>query len=187
MNLVRGIGINDIPEPTRDIPAYKTWATMLDRCTNPKRYPKYIGCTIAPEWLHLSKFSEWYDEHHVEGWHMDKDLLIEGNREYGPKGCNFVPPNLNKFNPDKVKRCYVVHGDKFRTVISKYGKTVHVGLFDTIEEAQQAHYKAVLSYFDECCIEWGTFPQLGPVIEALRGTLSGKIKSISCTESTLKY
>lgn len=104
--LVQGIGINDYGGETHRVvngkqiipKFYKTWLGMLMRCYNSKtikRKPTYIGCTVHEEWHSLSKFKEWFDDNYIEGWALDKDLLVKGNRVYGPDTCAFLPPRIN--------------------------------------------------------------------------------------------
>ncbi|EGF0806017.1 hypothetical protein IBO29_003916 [Salmonella enterica] len=81
--------------------AYKTWGTMLQRCYDDKyqsKYPTYKGCTVCERWLcfanfdkdikHLKGFAEWSDP--VNGYSLDKDILIPNNRVYSPDACMFV-------------------------------------------------------------------------------------------------
>lgn len=32
---------------------------------------------------------------HMEGWHLDKDILLKGNKVYSPETCAFVPAKIN--------------------------------------------------------------------------------------------
>lgn len=79
---------------------YRTWANMLKRCYSKislKDNPSYIDCTVCEEWLVYENFYSWVTSvNRKEGWHLDKDLLAKGNKEYSPDTCVFLPPNLNK-------------------------------------------------------------------------------------------
>lgn len=110
MRLVCGVGVNDagcsvtsgIDGKRQKDGAYCAWASMLNRCYSPKyqrEWPTYIGVTVCEQWHRFSNFKRWYDEHYVDGWHLDKDLLTD-SREYGPSTCLFVPQWLNKFTTD---------------------------------------------------------------------------------------
>ena len=63
----------------------KAWYAMLNRCYNPlsNRAAAYKNCSVCDEWLTFSNFKRWFDEHHVEGYELDKDILVKGNRVYG--------------------------------------------------------------------------------------------------------
>lgn len=77
---------------------YNSWAGMLERCYCPKlllRHPTYRGCTVADEWLHLPTFKLWFDKNHREGFQLDKDLLVWGNKVYSAATCSYVPRSLN--------------------------------------------------------------------------------------------
>lgn len=108
MRLICGIGINDSEVPVtrthlgaeagRSI-EYRAWTNMLNRCYSEKfqeMNKSYRGVTVCEEWHRFSNFKCWHDEHYVEGWHLDKDLLTD-SREYGPSTCVFVPGWLNTF------------------------------------------------------------------------------------------
>ncbi len=100
--LVHGIGINDLDEQVyincRAIKAYDCWCQVLNRCYSIKsqiKRPTYVGCTVCDEWKYFSNFKKWHDENYREGFHLDKDILIEGNKVYSPETCVFVPQYLN--------------------------------------------------------------------------------------------
>jgi len=102
-----GLGINNLSENVylygKASKPYQTWKGMLERCYSSKchsKRPTYIGCTVAPEWLYFSNFKKWYDENYKEGFELDKDILVEGNKVYSPDTCRFVPQNINKLLND---------------------------------------------------------------------------------------
>ena len=104
MKLVYGIGINDSDSVTivngKIVTSYVCWKDMLRRCYDPKslaRAPTYIGCYVDPKWLSYATFKEWFDKNHIDGYHLDKDLLFVGNKEYSENKCVFVPSWLNSF------------------------------------------------------------------------------------------
>lgn len=79
---------------------YSTWNNMLKRCYNKKLQEKlhtYRGCTVCNEWKNFQVFAKWFEGNHVEGFHLDKDLLVNGNKVYSKKTCAFIPQELNKF------------------------------------------------------------------------------------------
>ena len=92
---------------------YAYWQRMLSRCYNEKEQQKasgraYIGCTVQDEWHNFQNFAEWAlsKEQSLfteagEIWEIDKDLLVSGNRTYGPELCTFLPPEINIFLSDK--------------------------------------------------------------------------------------
>ena len=73
---------------------YKTWRGMLERCYSDKS-PSYKGCTVCKEWHDFQNFAKWFDENYIEGYQIDKDIKIDGNRIYSPDACMFVSANEN--------------------------------------------------------------------------------------------
>lgn len=156
-NVVCGVGINDYigkvkVNGTMDV-AYTRWNNMLKRCYSIKeltRHPTYIGCTVCCEWLSFSNFKKWFDENYIEGFDLDKDILVEGNKIYSPETCRFVPHYLNSL----MCRCDAGLGElplgitkrppsKNRKINTTYSARVSDGYsghlsrnFKTIEEAQ---------------------------------------------------
>lgn len=119
--LIYGVGINDSDYVVRKhetigyvggkqkqklvwfCPYFRVWKNMLKRCYSTKcqeRQPAYKGCTVSDDWLTFSVFKKWMAAQDWEGLQLDKDLLIEGNKVYGPETCMFVTERVNKFTPD---------------------------------------------------------------------------------------
>ena len=85
---------------------YSTWSNILQRCYDKKKqekFPKYKGVTICKEWLYYPNFVMWC--HNQSNWskvigspknfHIDKDILLKGNKLYSPDTCCFVPIGVN--------------------------------------------------------------------------------------------
>ena len=92
-SLVSGVGINDIEINTKD-KCYKVWHSMMNRCYSKKyhsKFPTYQNCSVCNEWTYLSNFKRWFDENYVDGYVLDKDILVKGNKVYSPETCCFVP------------------------------------------------------------------------------------------------
>lgn len=86
----------------KNTPQYKCWNNMLLRNYDEKKheqYPNYKDCTVSAEWHNFQNFAKWYDEnfYHVKGqrMHLDKDILVKGNKIYSPDTCVFVPSRIN--------------------------------------------------------------------------------------------
>lgn len=159
---IYGVGMNDIPISTKDKErnkAYKTWTGMLMRCYSSKyhfRKNSYIGCIVCEEWHLFSNFKRWFDEHYKEGFHLDKDILVQGNRIYSPETCCFVPQFINSV----ISNCYA-HGlykqgvtwnakrKKFEANISRYGKNISLGCFNDENDAFDAYCRAKYDYIAE--------------------------------------
>ena len=81
---------------------YQQWIDMLRRCYDPyylNKKPTYIDCYVCNEWLCFQNFAKWCEENYYEVkneiMHLDKDILIKGNKIYSPETCMFVPERIN--------------------------------------------------------------------------------------------
>lgn len=157
---VYGIGIYDSSEPVLGNKCYDCWRSMIRRCYGTKelkRNPTYEGTTVAEEWLVYSVFKAWYDEHYVEGFQLDKDLIVAGNKVYSKEVCIFVPPWLNSFTTDSAKARgdlpigVTVSGSK-RPYKARCNNPItgkrdeYLGIFYTPEEAHQAWREKKISH-----------------------------------------
>ena len=109
-----GVGINDLDgyEKTQ---MYRIWDCMLSRCyENGDGAATYKDCYVCEEWLRISNFKKWYDENHVEGYHLDKDLLVKGNKIYSPQTCCFLPKEINAIFKKYRKNNGIPTGVHFR-------------------------------------------------------------------------
>ena len=106
--MIYGVGINDAdyfvkPRVTgtnkrTSCPFYLRWKEMLRRCYSEKehlRNPTYKDCEVVEEWKYFSNFKSWMELQNWEGKHLDKDILIPGNKIYGPNTCIFVEDKIN--------------------------------------------------------------------------------------------
>lgn len=92
-----GIGYHGCNDADSESISFKKWKNMMQRCYDKnvhKKYkPEYKDKTICEEWLNYANFRIWFDEHYVPGkWQidLDKDLLVQGNKEYSPETCVFL-------------------------------------------------------------------------------------------------
>lgn len=65
-----------------------------------EKCPTYSECSVCEEWKSFSNFCEWcinyYYEIPNEEMHLDKDILLKGNKIYSSETCIFVPQRINK-------------------------------------------------------------------------------------------
>lgn len=157
--LVCGVGINDadyVVQPVIDgkqqiCPFYKKWHSMLVRVYSPKAKKhrlSYEGTSVCDEWLTFSNFKVWMETKDWKDKQLDKDILVYGNREYGPDVCCFVDNQTNNFILENtpVRGKYPI-GVCFNKKLSKFmsscmsvvtGKSEYFGLYNTAEEAHKA-------------------------------------------------
>lgn len=129
-------------------PYYSRWHNMLKRCycqKTLKKRPSYNGCYVCVEWLTFSNFKSWMEKQDWQGKHLDKDILIQGNKCYSPKTCLFVTNEVN--NIMKVKLSGILcSGVSFCNTSKKYkaygsskDKTIGLGSYDSYDEASHAY------------------------------------------------
>lgn len=106
--LIYGVGVNDAGYQVYEVKNgervccrfYSTWLSMLSRCYSGifhKRYPTYIGCVVADDWLVFSNFKDWMSSQDYIGKSLDKDILFAGNKMYSEETCCFVFGSVNNF------------------------------------------------------------------------------------------
>lgn len=135
-------------------PYYSRWIDMLKRCyseTFHKRQPTYIGCTVCDEWLYFSNFKRWMEKQDWSGKHLDKDLLVKGNKIYSPETCIFVSQAINNFTNDhSLASGNMPTGVNFHKSSGKIharcgnpitGKREYLGEFDCQNKAHKAWAK----------------------------------------------
>lgn len=163
--LILGIGINDadykistsirVGGRLKQIwicPVYRAWTSMLRRCYSKleiSRYPTYEGCSVDKSWHSFSSFKEWIVNQPTKvDWILDKDILVIGNKIYGPDTCSLISSNLNGFVLDSGKSrgkwpigvCVHRKSGKFSAQCSNpfSGKRGHIGLFSCPDSAHKA-------------------------------------------------
>lgn len=133
-------------------PAMAAWNSMLQRSYCEKwhaRHPSYIGVSVCDEWHSFMAFRAWWIENHVDGWHLDKDLLNARPKQYSPENCIYIPRWLNLFTCD----CLSGRGDQpigvdlqrsgYRARCSDptNNSSSHLGYFSSPESAYAAWHK----------------------------------------------
>ena len=143
--------------------AYKTWLGVMQRCYSDKYgdlYPTYIGCSVDERWHNFQNFAEWFEENYKEGFELDKDILQKGNKTYSSNTCCFVSHQINslliKSNSIRGKYPIGVHksGNKFKAQLNIDGKRMHLGLFNTVEEAFQVYKLAKEKQIKKVADKW---------------------------------
>jgi len=126
---------------------YGVWHDMIERCYNEKTrhaHMAYKDCSVCDGWLNYQTFCKWYYENYYstgdERMHLDKDILVKGNRVYSPETCIFVPQRINMLFMHPSNKSGLPNGI---TKPSKGYRTLYngklLGTYITIEEALK-HY-----------------------------------------------
>lgn len=93
-----GSGISKTWKNGKATKSYVTWKGILERCYCPKsheKHPTYKDCTVTKEWHDFQVFDKWFMVNYVGGYHIDKDIKVDGNKVYGPEFCKFVSQSDN--------------------------------------------------------------------------------------------
>lgn len=148
---------------------YRLWGAMLQRCysqTELDKHKTYEGCSISNNFKNFQYFAEWCQHQvgfNIEGYQLDKDILIKGNKVYSEDTCVFVPKALNKFltKRDTCRGAYPVgvslhkHSGKFMSGINKNtGRVVNLGYFNTVKEAFDVYKTSKESYAKELALSY---------------------------------
>lgn len=147
--------------------AHGIWRDMLKRCygDNIVESPKsYKDVTVCDEWHNFQNFADWYTNHrfHGMGYHLDKDLLVVGNKIYSPDACTLVPQEVNQIVTDGGARSrgnmmgitFVGGKNKFCAKISIKGRSKNLGYYEDPVEARNVYLKAKAEYIRDTAIEY---------------------------------
>lgn len=159
------IGIGNFSS-TRHLEAYKKWYNMLNRSYNDtKEFKSYKDVTVCAEWHNFQNFAQWfyenYNPEYMQKWQLDKDILAKGNKTYSPKTCCFVPQEINSlFLKSNSTRgltpvgTNIVRNAKYTARYKKDDKVIHLGTFDTPEEAFECYKFHKEKYIKEVADKW---------------------------------
>ena len=170
---VYGVGVLGAKYPTRVngvlTREYKLWMGMLKRCysdTYKKKRPTYEGCEVSDKFKSYEYFYEWCNKQigfDNKGWHLDKDLLIKGNKVYSESTCVFIPQEVNSLLTKRTTSrgkhligvCWHNASKSFIAMVNKNkGKQEHLGCFKTEIEAFNAYKQAKESFIKEQANKW---------------------------------
>ena len=151
---VFGVGLLGTKYPStingRNTKEYEIWCSMLKRCYNDtyqKKNPTYIGCKVSDKFKSYEYFYEWCHKQigfGNEGWQLDKDLLIKGNKIYSENTCVFIPREINSLLVKSAASrgeyligvCWCKRDKAFIARVRKNkGRSEYLGLFNTEIEA----------------------------------------------------
>ena len=148
---------------------YNRWHSMLERCYSDnfkKRHLTYEGCEASENFKSYEYFYEWCQKQigfNNEGWHLDKDLLIKGNKVYSEDSCVFLPQEINKILTKRTTSrgehligvCWSKTNKAFAAQVNKNkGRREHLGFFNTELEAYKAYKIAKEAFVKEQAEKW---------------------------------
>lgn len=142
-------------------PAYQIWNAMMQRCREGSARAltahTYSDCTVSDNFKVFEYFNSWchkqagFQEKDEKGrvYHLDKDLLVRGNRVYSEDTCVFVPSKVNQFIKLKAINTDYPVGVSFKEDNNRFiaqsndidGNRVYLGSFETIQAASLEYKK----------------------------------------------
>lgn len=164
IKIVYGVGINDADyvvqmrirekgEPGKVnwvCPYYARWCSMIQRTCSEDfkaKNPSYVDCALHEDWIYFSNFKAWMEQQDWEGKQLDKDLLVPGNKIYGPDTCVFVDRQVNNFIYESAMKyreecpigvCYHKDRKKYQATCGSADNVyTYLGLYETPEEAHK--------------------------------------------------
>jgi hypothetical protein len=141
---------------------YITWVNMLNRCYDENiryKFPTYKNVTVCDEWHNFQNFAEWFELNYVENWHLDKDIINPKAKIYSPETCCFVPQEINLvifLRTTNANGFFGItkKGNRYQVRLNKKTKRVHLGTYDSEEEAFYVYKKEKESYIKEIANKW---------------------------------
>ena len=166
--LVAGVGYNEGKYPSVKVKEHALWRSMLARCYTERNLllkPAYRGCSVSDNFKQYSFFYEWCNKQvgfKVEGFALDKDLLIKGNKVYSEDTCVFVPLEINNLivKSDSLRGDYPIgvtfdkERNKFQARIWINNKPKFLGRFEDIDSAFLAYKTAKESHLKVIAEKW---------------------------------
>ena len=144
---------------------YEKWSSMISRCYGKNIRKAYVGCSVGSSFRNYSTFFSWCEDQvgfDQDGWHLDKDILVRGNKVYSESTCCFVPPEINSLIlsckgsrgelPIGVSK--TVDGKKYRSRVHSNGSSKFLGVYRSSEEAFFAYKSFKESYIKEVANKW---------------------------------
>ena len=136
------------------------WYGMKNRVFG-GRHKNYLDCSISENFLDYQFFAHWCHNQigwNEDNWHLDKDLIVEGNKEYHEDKCVFVPRVINTvLNSEKLPRdnglplgvVYAKEWNQYQARCNVFGVQKYLGAYKTPEEAHQSYVKRKNEYVQE--------------------------------------
>lgn len=134
---------------------------MLERCQpggwQQRNKPAYIGCEVHPDFIKFQDFAAWCNTQigfGKESFQLDKDILLSGNKVYGPDTCCFVPKIINQLMIKNERNrgeypigvTYHKQRQKYVAEYSVDGRNIKLGRFDSVDDASMAYRLSKTKY-----------------------------------------
>lgn len=120
---VYGVGYLGYGKYKASSDAYNLWYAILQRCYNPSYYSNhtkksYSHVEVCKEWHDFQAFAEFYEQHYIPDYQLDKDILVPNSTVYSPETCMFVPRTVN--NAEAILRCLVKEDPSYTSLLESF-------------------------------------------------------------------
>jgi len=159
-----GVGNYDMVQNGIAHKRFICWYGMMCRCysKNDKYTQKaYLDCSVCDEWHNYQIFSKWFEENYIEGFQLDKDILVKGNKVYSPETCCFVPNKINRMFIKKINKNSDLpvgvqrrKNNSFIALCGSNGTNNRLGIFECKESAFMAYKKFKENEIKKLANEW---------------------------------
>lgn len=158
-----------IPHNGIEAIAYTEWKHLIRRtkCQEfQEKYWTYRDCDMSPEWHNFDSFCAWFVENYWNAGNermcVDKDILHKNNKLYSASTCCIVPHRINMlFVKNDEQRGELPIGvrkhknaRRYSTVMSKDGKQVYLGQYDTPQQAYEKYKYEKEKYIKQVADEY---------------------------------
>ena len=136
-----------VDEPT--INMMRRWVSMWARCYVPsdQAYEYYgaRGISVCQEWMDYINFRRWACANNYGlGLTIDR---INNDGNYEPGNCQWVTHQKNCTNKHRTPNTNIYFNEgKYRVTIKRNYKSIHIGYFNSIEEARIARDNFIQKY-----------------------------------------
>ena len=128
-------------------PIYRIWHSMLNRCYNPNNssYHNYggRGIKVCEKWWNFETFYEDIGKYRPEGKSIER---ISNDSHYEINNCKWA--TVEEQSQNRRAKGYSQHKKtgKYCSRVAINKKQIHLGCFDTPEEARKAYIEAKWKY-----------------------------------------
>lgn len=139
---------------------FRLWTGMKTRVLQ-KKSAAYLDCTISDNFMNFQYFAAWCQQQkgwNEDQWHLDKDFIVDGNREYHEDKCVFVPRIINVVLTNEKKPrtnglplgvIYDKKWNQYRAHCGVYGNIEYLGVYRNAQDAHKAYVDRKNEYVQE--------------------------------------